>query len=88
MIGDFLFQSLTDITALSLKYKYNQLENSLANGQNCIAFHHVILNKIFPDKPWIPILTSNVDPRTKRVKIDIMAVDLYHRYSNEAERAN
>ena len=33
-------------------------------------------------------LTSKVDPRTVRLKIFIMTVDLYHRYSNESERAN
>ena len=34
------------------------------------------------------ILTTKVDPRTVRVKIFLMAVDPYHRYSNESERAN
>ena len=29
-----------------------------------------------------------VDPRTVIIKIVIMAVDPYHRYSNEAERVN
>ena len=33
------------------------------------------------------ILTSKVDPRIVGVKICIMTVDLYHRYSKESERA-
>ena len=49
------------------EYEYNQFEIWL--GQNCIVFRYVILNKILPDKLWIPILTSKVDPRTKIVKI-------------------
>ena len=32
-------------------------------------------------------LTSEVNPRTVRVELFIMAVDLQHRYSNEAERS-
>ena len=32
-------------------------------------------------------ISSEVDPRTVRVNIFIMAVDPYHRYSNESERA-
>ena len=31
---------------------------------------------------------TKVDPRTVRVKIFPMAVDPWHRYSNESERAN
>ena len=34
------------------------------------------------------ILTTKVYPRTVRVKIFLMAVDLYNRYSNESEGAN
>ena len=34
------------------------------------------------------ILTSKVDPRTVRIKIFLLAVDPYHRYSNESERAS
>ena len=34
------------------------------------------------------ILTSEVDPRTIRVQIFLMAVDPYHIYSNESERAD
>ena len=34
------------------------------------------------------ILTTKVDPRTVRVKIFLMVVYPYHRYSNESERAN
>ena len=34
------------------------------------------------------ILTSKVDPSTVRLKIFIMDMDPYHRYSNEAERAD
>ena len=33
-------------------------------------------------------LTSEVDPRTGRVNIFLIAVDPYHRYANESERAN
>ena len=32
-------------------------------------------------------LTSEVNPRTVRVKLFIMPVNLQHRYSNEAERS-
>ena len=32
------------------------------------------------------ILTTEVDPRTVSVKIFIIVVDQYHRYSNESER--
>ena len=32
------------------------------------------------------ILTSNVDPRTVRITKFVMAVDPYHRYSNEVDR--
>ena len=31
---------------------------------------------------------SKVDPHTERITIFIMVIDPYHRYSNEAERAN
>ena len=34
------------------------------------------------------ILTTKVDPRAARAKIFIMAVDPYHRYSNESGSAN
>ena len=34
------------------------------------------------------ILTSKVDPRNVKFKIFIIAVDVWHRYSREAERAN
>ena len=34
------------------------------------------------------ILPSKVDPYTVRIKIFLMIIDLYHRYSNESERAN
>ena len=35
-----------------------------------------------------PILTYKDGPRTEIIEIFIMVVDPYHRYSNEAERAN
>ena len=34
------------------------------------------------------ILAYKINPRTEGVKIFLVAVDPYHRYSNEAERAN
>ena len=34
------------------------------------------------------ILTTKIDPRTVRVKLFVMAVDPYHRYSNESERVD
>ena len=36
----------------------------------------------------LQILTSKVHPRTKRLKIFLIAVDPSRRYSNEAERDN
>ena len=33
-------------------------------------------------------MTSKFDPPTERIKQIIMAADPYHRYSNEAKRAN
>ena len=32
--------------------------------------------------------TTKVDSRTARVKVFLMAVDRYYRYSNESEKAN
>ena len=37
---------------------------------------------------WSEILTYKDGPCTKRIKIFILAVDPWHRYSNKAERAN
>ena len=37
---------------------------------------------------WLPLQTSKVDPRAVRIKIFVMVVDTYYRYSNELERAH
>ena len=45
-IAIFSFNLLTDITALSLKYKYfaNQFQAWLVNEQNCIALRYALLS--------------------------------------------
>ena len=69
-----------DINQFTLKPWENQtfFYKSLVFPKLCHSKHETCRRQI---------LTSEVDPRTVRVKTFLMAVDPYHMYSNESERA-
>ena len=58
---------------------------------SCNQFIDVKLSNTDPSAGTVfkrQISTSKVNPRTERITIFILAVDPWHRYSNEAERYN